>query len=92
VSAEQVAGALVKEVKAYQASEGALGQHLADQWILPLALAVVERGGAASFTCTELTEHATTNVGVIERFLPVRFEVNSTGTCPRVRAMAAVNA
>ena len=30
VSAEQVAGALVKEVRVYQASEGALGQHLAD--------------------------------------------------------------
>ena len=90
VSAEQVAGALVKEVKAYQASEGALGQHLADQWMLPLALAVVERGGAASFTCTELTEHATTNIGVIERFLPVRFDVvpGDASSCVRVVALA----
>ena len=90
VSAEQVAGALVKEVKANQASEGALGQHLADQWMLPLALAVVERGGAASFTCTELTEHATTNIGVIERFLPVRFDVvpGDASSCVRVVALA----
>ena len=88
VSAEQVAGALVKEVKAYQASEGALGQHLADQWMLPLALAVVERGGAASFTCTELTEHATTNIRVIEKFVPVRFDVESTGSSHRVRVTA----
>ena len=90
VSAEQVAGALVKEVRAYQASEGALGQHLADQWMLPLALAVVERGGAASFTCTELTEHATTNIGVIERFLPVRFDVvpGDASSCVRVVALA----
>jgi RNA 3'-terminal phosphate cyclase (ATP) len=90
VSAEQVAGALVKEVKAYQASEGALGQHLADQWMLPLALAVVERGGAASFTCTELTEHATTNIGVIEKFLPVRFDVaaGDASSCVRVVALA----
>lgn len=90
VSAEQVAGALVKEVGAYQASEGALGQHLADQWMLPLALAVVERGGAASFTCTELTEHATTNIGVIERFLPVRFDVvpGDASSCVRVVALA----
>ena len=56
VSAEQVAGALVKEVKAYQASEGALGQHLADQWMLPLALAVVERGGATGREARELDE------------------------------------
>jgi len=89
VSAEQVAGALVKEVRAYQASEGVLGQHLADQWMLPLALAVVARGGEASFTCTEMTEHATTNMAVIEQFLPVRFDVESTGACPRVRVAAA---
>ena len=91
VSAEQVAGALVKEVRAYQASEGALGQHLADQWMLPLALAVVERGGAASFTCTELTEHATTNIGVIERFLPVRFDVvpGEASSCVRVVSSAS---
>ena len=85
VSAEQVAGALAREVEAYQASEGALGPHLADQWMLPLALAVVARGGGAAFTCTEMTEHATTNIGVIERFLPVTFEVDELGVCARVR-------
>jgi RNA 3'-terminal phosphate cyclase (ATP) len=37
VSAELVAGALVKEVRAHQTSEGALGQHLADQWMSALA-------------------------------------------------------
>ena len=92
VSAEQVAGALVKEVRSHQASEGALGQHLADQWMLPLALAVVARGGAASFTCTEMTEHATTNIGVIEKFLPVSFNVEATGACSRVRVIAEATA
>lgn len=59
---------MVKEVRALtRRAKGALSQHLADQWTLPLALAVVERGGAASFTCTEMTEHATTNIGVIEQ-------------------------
>ena len=89
VSAEQVAGALVKEIRAHQASEGALGQHLADQWMLPLALAVVARRGEAAFTCTEMTDHATTNVGVIEQFLPVRFDVAPSGTCSRVRVVVA---
>ena len=89
VSAEQVAGALVKEIRAHQASEGTLGQHLADQWMLPLALAVVARNGEASFTCTEMTEHATTNIGVIEQFLPVRFDVDLAGACPRVHVIAA---
>jgi len=77
VSAEQVADALASEVRPYQASDGALGPHLADQWMLPLALAVSGSGGAARFTCSEMTEHATTNIGVIERFLPVKFEVET---------------
>jgi RNA 3'-terminal phosphate cyclase (ATP) len=73
VSSDNVANALVKEVRAYEASTAALGPHLADQWALPLALAVWRRGGEGTYTCTELTDHATTNFSVIERFLPVRF-------------------
>jgi len=78
VSSEQVARALVREVRAYQVSDAALGPHLADQWALPLALAVWQRGCEASYTCTELTPHAKTNFDVIERFLPVRF--STTGS------------
>ena len=88
VSAEQVAGAVAKEAKAHMAGEGALGPHLADQWMLPLALAVAARGGEASFTCTEMTEHATTNIGVIERFLPVKFVVDTTDARSRVTVAA----
>jgi RNA 3'-terminal phosphate cyclase (ATP) len=90
-SGEQVASALVDEIKSHQSSIGALGQHLADQWMLPLALAVVQRGVGASFTCTELTEHATTNMGVIEKFLPVKFEVDAAGACLGVHVLATSN-
>ena len=44
--------------------------------MLPLALAVCKRGGAAACTGTELTEHATTNFRMIGRFLPLRFEAS----------------
>jgi RNA 3'-terminal phosphate cyclase (ATP) len=88
IGAEQVAKALVREVKAFQASEGALGPHLADQWMLPLALAVAAKGEGASFTCTELTEHALTNIGVIEQFLPVKFAVERGGSACRVTCAA----
>ena len=74
VSSEQVAQALAQEIRDYESSTAALGPHLADQWALPLALAVWRRGGEAAYTCTELTDHATTNFAMIERFLPVRFE------------------
>lgn len=72
VSAEAVAAGAVKEARAWLNSTGALGPHLADQWMLPLALAVARTGRAAAFTCSELTEHARTNMKVIEHFLPVR--------------------
>lgn len=79
VSSEAVAASLSKEVQAFQRATGALGPYLADQWMLPLALAVVGTKQSASFTCTEMTDHATTNIGVIEAFLPVRFEVTESG-------------
>jgi RNA 3'-terminal phosphate cyclase (ATP) len=85
ISAERVANDLVKAVRQHQLSDAALGPHLADQWMLPLALAVSTRGGAARFSCTELTQHASTNIGVIEGFLPVRFEVEATGATTLVR-------
>jgi RNA 3'-terminal phosphate cyclase (ATP) len=72
VSSELVAKRLVDELRAYRASDGALGPHLADQWMLPLALAVSDSGQAAAYTCSELTLHARTNLEVIERFLRVR--------------------
>lgn len=78
VSAERVASDLVHDVRAYQVAEAALGPHLADQWALPLALGVWKRQREASFTCTQLTDHAKTNFEVIERFLPLRF---STSAC-----------
>jgi RNA 3'-terminal phosphate cyclase (ATP) len=71
-SAEDVALSLAAELRTYQAGTGALGPHLADQWVLPLALAVWRSGRPAGFSCTELTEHARTNFAVIERFLPLR--------------------
>lgn len=73
------ADAVVQGLRAYQAGEAAVGPHLADQWALPLALAVHQAGQAASYTCTELSEHTHTNFGVIERFLPVRFGTEAAG-------------
>lgn len=80
VSAEQVARNVIREVRDYQLSEAALGPHLADQWALPLALAVWTRQSSASYTCTDLTPHAKTNFETIERFLPVRFSTARSGT------------
>lgn len=75
-TSEQVAKGLLREVRPYQASTAVAGPHLADQLSLPWALAVMHSGQPAAYTCSELTPHTTTNLGVIERFLPVRTMVS----------------
>ena len=70
VRAEVVAERAVKEAEAFARSEAAAGEHLADQLLLPMALA-----GAGSFTTLEPSSHTRTNMDVIGLFLPVRFEV-----------------
>lgn len=69
--AEQVAHDAAKQAKRYINSTAAIGEHLADQLLLPLALS---DGG--SFTTTPLSSHATTNLDVIRRFLDVRATVS----------------
>jgi RNA 3'-terminal phosphate cyclase (ATP) len=71
VRAEAVAERAVRETREYLASNVPVGRHLADQLLIPLALA---RGGA--FRTLPLSRHATTNMRVIQTFLGVAF---STG-------------
>ncbi|PKV46344.1 RNA 3'-terminal phosphate cyclase (ATP) [Janthinobacterium sp. 61] len=65
--AESVAKRLLNEVRAYLKTDAAVGEHLADQLLLPMALA-----GGGTFTCSKVSQHALTNAEVISRFLPVR--------------------
>jgi RNA 3'-terminal phosphate cyclase (ATP) len=68
VSAERVASRAAKDAREYLVSCAAAGEHLADQLLLPFALA-----GGGSFTATKLNLHARTNMEVIAMFLPVHF-------------------
>lgn len=74
ITAEAVARTVAREVRDFQASRAALGPRLADQWVLPLALAVWHRSKAARFTCSAVTSHARSTFAVIEQFLPVRID------------------
>jgi RNA 3'-terminal phosphate cyclase (ATP) len=74
VAAEAVAGAACTEALAWLEAGVPVGEHLADQLLVPLALA-----GGGSFVTCELSSHATTNMEVISRFLDVTFEVEPAG-------------
>ena len=74
VRAEAVADAALQEAKRYLAAGAPVGEHLADQLVLPFALAA-GAGGAGRFVTGPLTDHTTTNVEVVRRFLDVRIGV-----------------
>ena len=72
VTAEAVAERAAKAVRRYLARGAPVGEHLADQLLVPMALA-----GGGSFVTSELSSHASTNIAVIERFLDV--EIRAEG-------------
>jgi RNA 3'-terminal phosphate cyclase (ATP) len=83
MKAELVADKALQEARRFIASGAAVSEHLADQLMLPCALA-----GSSCFTADRVSLHAKTNADVIARFLPVRFNFESEGT----RSKCSVNA
>jgi RNA 3'-terminal phosphate cyclase (ATP) len=70
VRAEAVAERAVREARRYLAAGVPVGPHLADQLLLPLALA-----GGGAFRTVGLSSHSRTNLDVIRMFLPLRIAV-----------------
>lgn len=68
VPAEMVADRAAREARLFHDSGVPVGEHLADQLLLPMALV-----GQGSFTTHVLSSHLKTNCKIIEEFLPVRF-------------------
>ena len=63
-----------KPLKHWLEANVPVDEHLADQFLLPLALA-----GGGSFRTTRPSLHTTTNAGIIQRFLqvPIRLDQES---------------
>lgn len=70
--AETLAQRLAREVKEYIRAGVPVGQHLADQLLLPMALA-----GAGSFVSQPLSSHSLTNMAVISQFTGSKFQVET---------------
>jgi len=79
VLAERVAEKVVDEVREYMAANAPVGEHLADQLLLPLALA-----GGGAFGTVKLTRHTQTNMDIIGKFLPVDFNVQAKDGAYRI--------
>lgn len=67
VRSEVVAERTIDDVRRYLSANVPVGRYLADQLLIPLALA-----GGGSFRTLALTRHASTNIDILQRFLDVR--------------------
>ncbi len=74
VRAETVAAGVVKDVQRYLSAGVPVGEHLADQLLLPFALA-----GGGSYLTLAPSSHATTNIAVIGAFLGTRIASEKIG-------------
>jgi RNA 3'-terminal phosphate cyclase (ATP) len=74
VKAETVAAKVAEEAREYLAADIPVGRHLADQLLLPFALA-----GGGSFKTLALTPHSLTNIDVIKLFCDVEVQVTQCG-------------
>jgi RNA 3'-terminal phosphate cyclase (ATP) len=70
VRAEAVAEQCLQEARRYLAAAAPVGEHLADQLLVPMAIA-----GGGSYVTGEPTEHTRTNVEVIRKFLDVEVAI-----------------
>lgn len=70
VKAELVAKGIVKEVRRYIESGVPVDEHLADQLLLPMALA-----GGGEFTTCDLSQHTQTNINTLKKFINVDFQL-----------------
>jgi RNA 3''-phosphate cyclase len=71
--AERVADEAVDELLEFLATGGAVDPYLADQLVVPLALAP----GESALAVSRVTGHLTTNAEIVRRFLPVRIEIDA---------------
>ena len=75
ISAEKVAELAYNEYKAFNNNDAPVGEHLADQLLMPLALS-----GKGEMIIAERSMHFDTNIEVIKLFLDVSIEVEKLKT------------
>ena len=79
--AEHVAADACRDLHSYLKTGAPVGVHLADQLLIPMAMA-----GGGSFRCKRPTPHTRTNAEVISRFLDISFEfIEEEGRAVQIR-------
>ncbi len=74
--AEKVAKEALDDLREIHNSDACLDRHMADQIIPYMALGTINDKKESAVKVLEITEHARTNIWVVEKFLPVKFSVD----------------
>lgn len=85
LTADRIGSRVGKSVKHFLSSNAAVGRYLADQLLLPMALA-----GGGSFTTMIPDDHVLTNLAVIEKFLPLKWSVEDLDRGLRKISLASI--
>ncbi|MFH1630947.1 MAG: RNA 3'-terminal phosphate cyclase [Candidatus Aenigmatarchaeota archaeon] len=83
--AEDVGRSCAVELKNSVDSGACLDRHMADQILPYMALSVMKNNGFCRVSVEEITGHVRTNIWVIEKFLPVKFDIiKNVVSCRRI--------
>jgi RNA 3'-terminal phosphate cyclase (ATP) len=85
--AEEVAETAVAEFRRFVDNKAAVDRYLADQLLLPLALA---RGGS-QFTTDKLTTHTQTNAALLRQWLGVSIDIDGDIDQPATIAISGLS-
>ena len=86
IPAEHVGKKAAQDLLHFHNTESCLDPHLADQVVIYLGLA----GEASSFTTSQITQHLTTNLWMVRKFLNIQYEIEGEiGSEGTVRIMPA---
>lgn len=70
--AERVPDEVVDEFMDFLATDGAVDHYLADQLVMPLAMAA----GVSQLRTSKVTQHLVTNAEIVKMFLPVGIKID----------------
>ncbi len=87
VPADKVAETAVNELLAFVKTETAVDPHLADQLLLPMALA----NGRSHLTTSQITQHTLTNAVLLRRWLDVEIEIGGNLNQPAQVTVTTTN-
>jgi len=71
VRAEQVASSVLRDARKYLKADVPVGEHLADQLMLPLGIGAWQGTGGGTFRTMGLSLHAKTHAEILKRFLNI---------------------